>query len=144
MMELIEQGGFMMWPLILMAPLYIVGAVIHWPAYRLCGVVADRISKHGADDVASTVKVLAGMVFVPLTWLIAAGVVFYFFGWEFALLSLPVSIVCGYFAMYSQEEIIELSGWAKAIWLFLTRREAFLRMFVERRDLQQSLQTFDQ
>ncbi len=141
--SVIRQALLQTWPLILMAPFSIPGAIIHWPAYRLCGVVADRFSKHGADDVASTVKVLAGMVFVPLTWLIAAALVFYFLDWRFALLSLPVTALCGYLAMYSQEEILELSGWARAIWLFLTKREAFLRMFVERRELQQQLQAFD-
>lgn len=141
--SVIRQALIQIWPLFLLSPLASVGSILHWPAYRLCGVVANRFSKHGADDVASTVKVLAGMVFVPLTWLLAAGVVFYFFGWVFALASLPVSMLCGYAALYSQEEIAELSGWAKAIWLFLTRRERFLRMFVERRELQQRLQAFD-
>lgn len=139
----VVQAMLQIWPLILFSPLSIVGAVIHYPAYKLCGVVADRFSKHGADDVASTVKVLAGMVFVPLTWLITAGVAFYFLGWEFALLSLPVTVVCGYLAMYSQEEILELSGWARAIWTYLTRRETFLRMFVERRELQHQLRAYN-
>lgn len=141
--SVVRQALWQTWPLILLSPLAIVGAIIHWPAYRLCGVVADRFSKHGADDVASTVKVLAGMVFVPLTWLIVAGVVFFAVDWRFALTSLPVSMICGYAALYSQEEILELRGWARAIWIFLTRREAFLRMFVERRELQRSLREFD-
>jgi glycerol-3-phosphate O-acyltransferase/dihydroxyacetone phosphate acyltransferase len=141
--SVVKQAIAQIWPLILLSPLAIVGAVIHWPAYRLCGVAADQFSKHGADDVASTVKVLAGMVFIPLTWLIVVVIFLYFFGWEFALASLPASMLCGYIALYSQEEIIELSGWAKAIWLFLTRREAFLRMFVERRELQHELSEFD-
>jgi glycerol-3-phosphate O-acyltransferase/dihydroxyacetone phosphate acyltransferase len=141
--SVVRQAVIQIWPLILLSPLAIVGAIVHWPAYRLCGVVADRFSQHGADDIASTVKVLAGMVFVPLTWLIVAGILFYFFCWEFALASLPVSMLCGYVALYSQEEILELGGWARAIWLYLTRREAFLRMFVERRDLQHELSQFD-
>ena len=140
---MVTQAMLQIWPLILFAPLSIVGAIIHYPAYKFCGVVADRFSKHGADDVASTVKVLAGMVFVPFTWLVTAGVVFYFLGWEFALLSLPIAAVCGYLAMYSQEEILELSGWARAIWIYLTRRETFLRMFIERRELQNQLKAFD-
>ena len=141
--SVIRQAIKQIWPLILMSPLSIPGSVQHYPAYRICGVVANRFSRHGADDVASTVKVLAGMVFVPLTWLITAGVVFYFFGWKLALLSLPVSVLCGYAALYTQEELTELSGWARAIWLFLARRETFLRMFVERRELQHALREFD-
>lgn len=141
--SVIKQAIKQIWPLILMSPLSIPGSIQHYPAYRISGVVANRFSKHGADDVASTVKVLAGMVFVPLTWLITAATVFYFSVWELALLSLPVSALCGYAALYTQEVLTELGGWARAIWLFLTRRETFLRMFVERRELQHVLREFD-
>jgi hypothetical protein len=55
----------------------------------------------------------------------------------------PLTFVCGYIALHTFEEIEELRGWAKAIWLFLTRRETFLRMFVERRELQHELLEFD-
>ncbi len=131
------------WPLILLSPFALIGAVIHYPAYRLCGFIAWRMAGRGAEDIASTVKVLAGMVFFPITWLIAAGIVFYLWGWEAALLSIPASMAGGYAAIYSQEKMIELRGWASAIWLFFTRRDAFLRMFVERRELQQQLRAFD-
>lgn len=142
-LSVVRQALLQTWPLVLLSPLALAGTILHYVAYRLCGVVADRMSKHGADDVASTVKVLAGMVFVPLTWLIAAGVVFYFRGWQWALMSIPVSAVCGYVALYTQEELLELRGWARAIWLFFSRRDAFLRMFVERRELQHDLRKFD-
>ena len=140
--SVIVQALKQIWPLILLAPLAAAGAVIHFPAYRLSDLLARIYTKHGADDIASTVKVLAGMVFMPLTWLIAAAVLFYFFGWEIALASIPAAVICGYAALYTFEEIEELRGWAKAIWLFLTKREAFLRMFVERRDLNRQLSEF--
>jgi 1-acyl-sn-glycerol-3-phosphate acyltransferase len=141
--SVVKQALLQTWPLVLLSPLAVAGAVIHYPAYKLCGIVADRYSKHDADDIASTVKVLAGMVFMPLTWLIAALAVYYFLGWKSALLSVPLTFVCGYIALHTFEEIEELRGWAKAIWLFLTRRETFLRMFVERRELQHELLEFD-
>lgn len=141
--SVIRQAVLMSTPLILLSPLALVGTILHYPAYRLSGLFAKRMSSHGADDIKSTVKVLAGMVFMPLTWLITAGVVYYILGWKSALLSVPLSIVCGYVALHTSEEVEELRGWAKAIWLFLTRREAFLRMFVERRELQHELREFD-
>jgi hypothetical protein len=55
------------------------------------------------------------------------------------LISIPVSIVLGYIALYTLEEATVLSGWAKALWLYLTRREEFKRLFVERRKLQREL-----
>ncbi len=131
------------WVLLVLSPLALFGAILHAPAYQLCKLVAHLYSRHGADDVASTVKVLAGMVFVPLTWLIATVVLYFLSGWQLALASLPFSFLCGYAALYSLEEIEEMRGWAKAIWLFLTKKEKFLRLFVERRELQEALREFD-
>ena len=96
-------------------------------------------AKHGADDIASTVKVLAGMLFVPLTWVITAVVLYFVFGWIAAVVSLPLSFLCGYAALYCLEETAELSGWARAILMFLFKKESFLRLFIERRDLQREL-----
>jgi len=141
--SVVKQALIQTWPLILLSPLAAVGAVVHFPAYRLSGFLSRINTKHDADDIASTVKVLAGMALMPLTWLIAAAVLYYFFDWKVALASIPVAVICGYAALYTLEEIEELRGWAKSIWLFLTKREAFLRMFVERRELHRELREFD-
>ncbi|HKP69481.1 MAG TPA: hypothetical protein VJV05_09370, partial [Pyrinomonadaceae bacterium] len=139
----IRKALLQTWVLILLSPLAIFGAILHAPAYQLCKLVAYLYSRHGADDIASTVKVLAGMVFIPLTWLIAAVVLYFLSGWWLAIASVPFSFLCGYIALYSLEEIEEMRGWARAIWIFLTRREAFLRLFIERRELQEALRDFD-
>jgi hypothetical protein len=131
------------WVLILLAPLALVGAILHAPAYQLCKLVAYLYSRHGDDDIASTVKVLAGMVFVPFTWLVAAAVLYFLSGWQLALASIPFSFLCGYIALYSLEELEEMRGWAKAIWLFLMKKEKFLRLYVERRELREALREFD-
>jgi hypothetical protein len=112
---------------------------LHFPAYQLCKLLAYLFTHHGADDIVSTVKVLAAMLFMPLTWLAAAIVVYLYFGWEAAALSVPAAFICGYAALYSLEEFEELRGWTKAVWVFLTDRDAFLRLFVERRNLQAEL-----
>lgn len=131
------------WVLILLSPFAIFGTILHAPAYQLCKLVAYLYSRHDADDIASTVKVLAGMVFIPFTWLVAATVLYFLSGWQLALASIPFSFLCGYAALYSLEEIEEMRGWAKAIWLFLTRKEKFLRLFVERRELWEALREYD-
>jgi len=64
-------------------------------------------------------------------------------GLPLALASVPFSFLCGYIALYSLEEIEEMRGWARAIWLFLTKKEKFLRLYVERRELQEALREFD-
>jgi hypothetical protein len=86
---------------------------------------------------------MAGMVFMPLTWTIVALVLGYFWGWKIALLSAPVTMASAYAALYSLEEIEEMRGWAAAIWLFLRKRETFLRLFVERRELLDDLREYD-
>lgn len=141
--SVVKQAFMQTWPLIILSPLALAGTISHFPAYQLCKLFARLYSRHGADDIASTVKVLAGMLFVPLTWLIIAVVLLFVFGWEIALVSIPASFLCGYAALYTLEEIEELRGWAKAIWLFLTSRERFLRLFVERRELRRELREFD-
>ena len=139
----VREAFIQAWLLLILSPLAVIGAIFHFPAYKLCKLFSYLYTRHGADDVVSTVKILAGMVFMPLTWLIIAAVLYFFFDGRIALLSLPVSLMCGYIALYTLEQIEELSGWAKAIWLFLTKREAFLRMFVKRRELQVELNRFD-
>jgi glycerol-3-phosphate O-acyltransferase / dihydroxyacetone phosphate acyltransferase len=140
----IKQAIMQSWYLILLAPLAIVGTILHFPAYQLCKLLSFYFTHHGEDDIVSTVKVLAAMVFMPLTWLVTAAVVYYFFGWPTAIASIPVSILLGYIALFTLEEATELGGWAKAVWLYLTKRDAFLRLYAERKSLTKQLQAFDQ
>lgn len=139
----IRQAILQTWWLVLLFPFALVGAALHFPAYQLCKLIAHYYTHHGADDIASTVKVLAAMVFMPLTWLILAGLVWWFSDWGFALASIPAGFLLGYIALYTLEAAEELRGWAMAVWLFLTRKETFLRLFVERRELQRELLQFD-
>jgi len=66
-------------------------------------------------------------------------VMYFLSGWQLALASIPFSFVAGYIALYSWEEGTEMSGWAVAIWRFLTQKEKFLRLYVERKELFNSL-----
>lgn len=138
-----RQAMIQFLPLVIMLPLSIVGVVIHFPAYQVAKVLAFYFTHHGEDDIVSTVKVLASMLFMPLTWLILATVIYYYFGLAAAVVSLPLSFICGYAALYSLEQAAELSGWAKAILVYFTKRETFLRLFVERRNLERELTALD-
>ena len=90
----------------------------------------------------STAKVLSGVVFMPLTWVLSALVTYFFVRSSWALLAIPVGFLLGYAALYTLEEFEEARGWARAIWLFLTKRERFLRLYVERREIQEELRAF--
>ncbi len=135
----IKQAISRTWRLIVLLPFATAGAILHFPAYQLCRLFAMWYARHGADDVASTAKVLAGMLFMPATWLITCAVVWYFYGWEFGVAAIPAAALLGLIALYSIEQFEELRGWANAVSLYLFRREAFLRLYVERREMQKQI-----
>lgn len=140
----IRQAIFQTWALVMLLPLTLFGSILHFPAYQLTKLTAHLFSRHGADDIASTVKVLAGVVFIPLTWLIAAGALYFYSGsWLLAVASIPFSFIAGYIALYSWEEATEMSGWANAIWVFLTDKKNFMKMYKQRRELMRELKAFD-
>lgn len=126
--------------LLLFLPLSIMGAILHFPAYQICKILAYFYGKHGVDDVVSSVKILAAMLFMPLTWIITAVILYFYFDWQIALVSIPVSILCGYIALVSLEEFAELRGWYKAVWLFYLKRDLFLKLVLERRAIHQELE----
>lgn len=125
--------------LIALAPLSIVGAILHSPAYLFSNLIGSMFTTHGEDEAGSTYKILAAIVFMPLTWLFVFAVVFYFFGWQFALPAVPAAIVCGYIALRSFETLVDLTVWIKATWLLFRQRGLFLRLLVERETLQKEI-----
>jgi hypothetical protein len=124
---------------ILLAPLAIVGAIIHSPAYVFSNFIGQMFKTHGADAAGSTYKIVAAMIFMPLTWLVTALFVWYFFSWQVALLSIPLTITCGYVALRSSETLIDLAVWAKSAWLLFRQRALFLRLLFERESLQKEI-----
>lgn len=126
--------------LLILSPLAVVGAVLHFPAYQMCKFLAERYTHHGVDDIVSTVKILAAMLFMPLTWFILAVVLYFRWSWQIALISIPLAFLCGYVALRSWEEFEDLRGWFRAVKLFYLKRETFLKLLIERRALHQALQ----
>ncbi|MBA4123931.1 MAG: 1-acyl-sn-glycerol-3-phosphate acyltransferase [Acidobacteria bacterium] len=125
--------------LILLAPFSIVGAIVHSPAYLFSNLLGLMVTKHGDDAAGSTSKILAACIFMPLTWLIVAGTIFYFFSWQFALASIPLTILCGYVALRSFETLIDMRIWLKAAWLLIRQRALFLRLLIQRESLQREI-----
>lgn len=125
--------------LLLFLPFSTVGIIIHFPAYRLSKFIAARYTNHGVDDIISTVKIVSGIVFMPVTWMIIASALYVFRDFQTAVASLPICIFSGYAALRSLEEIEDIRGWFRSIWLFLRNRELFLELLRERRSLHQDL-----
>lgn len=121
--------------LALLFPLALLGAVLHFPAYMICDVASRIYTRHGADDSASTVKILLAIVLMPLTWTAASVAAYFLWGWRASLLAFPLAIVAGYVAMRSMEELYDMRGWFKAIFILLRRRGLYLRLLIERKSL---------
>jgi 1-acyl-sn-glycerol-3-phosphate acyltransferase len=126
--------------LALLLPLALLGAILHFPAYMVCDAASRIYTRHGADDSASTVKILVAIVLMPLTWIAASGAAYFLWGWRVALLAFPLAIVAGYVAMRSMEELYDMRGWFMAIFILLRRRGLYLRLLIERKSLHSEME----
>jgi len=117
--------------LLLLGPA-LVGIVTHFPAYRLGGFLAIRISKTD-EDVLSTAKIISAMLFFPLTWMLLSAAAFAGAGTLAALLTLVILPITGYLAMRFLEELDKFLGGLRALAFFLVRRRFFVRLLAERR-----------
>jgi 1-acyl-sn-glycerol-3-phosphate acyltransferase len=125
--------------LALVSPLAIAGGLVHYPAYLICDLLSGRYKKHGVDDIVSTVKILAAIVLMPLTWIIVTALAYILYGWRVAAMTLPLVILCGYVAMRFFEVIQDMKGWYKAVLVLLGQRRLFIHLLRERRALYNEL-----
>lgn len=81
-----------------LTPLAAVGALLSWPMYRLAGEIAKR-AVGSAEDVLGTVKMLGGLLLVPVGWAVAAVVMGAGVGWWAAAAVAVLGPVGGYAAL---------------------------------------------
>lgn len=109
----------------------LIGAVTHYPAYKLGGFLATRFSRD-SDDVISTIKIISAMLLFPLTWIVLTVVAYVYAGWVPALLTLLVIPFCGYIAIVFFEELDKSIAGLRVLTFFLVRRKFFVRLLAER------------
>jgi glycerol-3-phosphate O-acyltransferase/dihydroxyacetone phosphate acyltransferase len=115
-----------------------VGAVVHYPAYRVGGYLATRFSRN-EEDVVSTVKIVSAMLLFPLTWLVAVVATFKLGGWKISLLTALVVPLVGYVAIRFFEGIDSFLGGLRALVFFLMRRRFFVRLLAERKAIRNEI-----
>jgi hypothetical protein len=115
-----------------------VGALVHYPAYRLGGFLATRFSQDD-DDVISTVKIMSAMLLFPLTWVAVAIAGYKLEGWKFALLAVLAIPLAGYLAIIFFEGFDRFLGGLRALAFFLVRRRFFVRLLAERRAIRSEI-----
>ena len=126
-------------PVLCLAPLALAGAVLHYPTYRLTGSLATRLSDK-SDDMVSTIKIVASMLFFPVTWVALAVVAYLLLGWPAALIALVAAPLAGWTAVRFSEKMDDFVGGARAVRFYLTRRWFFKELLVERRRLREEMQ----
>jgi hypothetical protein len=119
-------------------PPALMGALLHYPAYRLAGYFARRFSQN-SDDVVSTIKIIAAMLLFPLTWISLALLCYGARGWPWALGVLILTPLAGYAAVRFFEEFDRFIGGARALLFFITRRWFFKRLLIERRVIREEI-----
>jgi ABC-type multidrug transport system fused ATPase/permease subunit len=116
----------------------LVGTVAHYPAYRLGGYLATKLSRD-SEDIISTIKILSAMLLFPLTWLILAVLGYWLFGWWAALAALLVIPVFGYLAIIFFEELDKSIAGIRVLTFFLVRRRFFVRLLAERKAIRNEI-----
>ena len=120
-----------------------LGAVVHYPAYRLGGFLATRFSKN-EEDVISTVKIISAMLLFPLTWLLAAIAGYELLGWKFSVGVAVLVPLAGYLAILFFEGIDSFFGGLRALVFFLMRRRFFVRLLAERKAIRSEIMALDE
>ncbi|MDQ3806279.1 MAG: hypothetical protein M3416_20930, partial [Acidobacteriota bacterium] len=122
----------------LLAPAALAGALAHYPAYKLAGLLATKLSQ-SYDDVLSTFKIMAAMLLFPLTWLLLAAAVYSYAGWWLGLAALLSAPLAGYAALRTREEFDRFVAGTRAFLFFVTSRRFFRQLLDERRAIRREI-----
>jgi hypothetical protein len=123
---------------VVLLPLAVVGAVIHYPTYRLVGALARRFSR-GERVLVATVKFLGALALYPLTYLTAFAILEWWWGWEAAVPALVALPLLGYTALRVFEDIDDMIGDMRALAHKLVRRRGYARLVAQRRAIREEI-----
>ena len=123
---------------LLLSPAALAGALLHYPAYKLAGLLATKFSRQ-YDDVLSTFKIAAALLLFPLTWCALAVLLYSFAGWWGVLTALVCGPLTGYVALRTLEEFDRFRAGTRAALFFLRERTFFRSLLEERRRIRQEI-----
>jgi glycerol-3-phosphate O-acyltransferase/dihydroxyacetone phosphate acyltransferase len=119
----------------------LIGIVTHFPAYRGVDWLAHRVAK--SADVLGTLKLIAGFLLFPVTWLLLGGVSAWLLGWIAAVGVLLVLPACGYAALRFTELLFDFVERARGAWVLVTRRDVGGFLLAERRAIREAIVGLD-
>lgn len=119
---------------IVLMPVAIAGAIIHFIPYRIVDFLSKRFSRD-ADEMTATVKFLASLLLYPLTWIAVALVVG---GWP-GLVALFVVPITGYMAFRATEDLDEAVGSVRALLYRAFARRAHAELVAHRSAIREEI-----
>ena len=116
----------------------LLGTIAHYPAYRLGGLLATKLSRD-SEDVVSTIKIISAMLLFPLTWLVLAVAGYVALAWWAAVVIFATVPLCGYVAIIFFEELDKSIAGIRVLTFFLVRRRFFVRLLAERKAIRNEI-----
>lgn len=123
---------------ILVLPAALVGTVVNYPAYRLVGFIATGLAR-GDEGLVATIKLLAGSLLFPLTWIAVAVTIGLYRGILVGIVALIIAPLSGYVALRFFERLDEFMGGLRALVLSRFQRWGFLRLIAERHAIREEI-----
>jgi 1-acyl-sn-glycerol-3-phosphate acyltransferase len=123
---------------LLLLPVALMGALLHYPAYTLAGLLATKFAR-AYDDVLSTFKIAAALLLFPLTWGALAFVLYRVAGWWGVLAALTCAPLSGRVALRTREEFDRFVAGTRATLFFVRERSFFRRLLEERRAIRREI-----
>jgi 1-acyl-sn-glycerol-3-phosphate acyltransferase len=123
---------------LLLTPAALAGVLLHYPAYKLAGLLATKFARQ-YDDVLSTFKIAAALLLFPLTWCALALLLYRFVGWWGVLAALACGPLTGYVALRTREEFDRFRAGTRAALFFLRERSFFRSLLEERRAIRREI-----
>lgn len=124
---------------LILFPLAILGVVVHYPAYRLVGVLATWFAK-GEDAMTATMKFLAALLLFPLTWIAAAIAAWQLLGVRWTIAAVVALPLLGWIALEVFEDLDDLTGRARALVHRARGKRTYLKLVAQRERLKSEIE----
>jgi hypothetical protein len=112
--------------LLITFPLAVIGAVAHYPTFRLIRFIATRFTR--GQELVATTKAVGGLTLYPLTYIVCGAIVGWRFGLAYGIVTAILLPLLGYVALRFFEQLDEVIGRTRALTWRIARRSAFERL----------------
>ncbi len=124
--------------LLVTLPVAVIGAVVHYPTYRLIRFLATRLTKE--EELVATIKAVGGIALYPLTYIAWGALVAWRFGVTIGIVTALLLPFIGYIALRFFEQLDDVIGRTRALTWRVARRTAFARLMRTRSELREEIE----